>query len=328
VSVSGQVIEYDTNSTSALVLECPDLTGDPYCMVDTGSCGGWSCGISDSTTGRIFCGGGLFVPKSAGDSYTLSDCPEGNVAKCDAACTCVTGSTDNVDGSFVPDGGSCPILSTTDGTLEPYPTMAPTEVGSPSPTIDLDVAILYDGAGLPDDIIMFVSCDSEVVYCDNGGSFILGYAVIGVDNTRAEGWGMCLGDNDVDCLLPCSPVCSCTLLLFDNESGNTTETGEDCPLYVPPPTDAPASVPAGGEGAGLVGALFTMTMMMMMMAPAAAVLAIIVVEIAPPPVSGGEEACCCCATHKVEKKRTRSSVDPQHMDLCVICDLDAVLSLY
>jgi hypothetical protein len=132
-----EVLEYDTSNADAVQFQCAPLNDtspfNPRCNLDPSGCDDWICSGSASLT---YCDSEFFVPGRTSDTYQVFNCIEGNVATCDSACTCITG-TYVGSGSrliFEPDGGECTILNAEDGSLAPYPTEAPSAASPGQPT--------------------------------------------------------------------------------------------------------------------------------------------------------------------------------------------------
>ena len=120
-----EIVVYDTTDADAVEFRCSPLDSDspfnPRCNLNPTTCEDWLCSGSASLT---YCDSEFFVPGRSTDTYQLFNCTDDNTARCDADCSCVTGTY--VGAVFEADGGNCTIVDIEDGSLAPFPTAAPT----------------------------------------------------------------------------------------------------------------------------------------------------------------------------------------------------------
>jgi hypothetical protein len=123
-----EILLYDTSDADAVQFQCDPLDDtsqfNPRCNLDPTTCDTWICRGSASLT---YCDSEFFVPGRTSDIYQMFNCTDDNVAACDSACSCITGTYSGSGSSllFNPDGGNCTILDVDEGSLAPYPTDAP-----------------------------------------------------------------------------------------------------------------------------------------------------------------------------------------------------------
>lgn len=108
--------------------------------------------------------------------------------------------------NFIPDGGSCNILSSSPDDL---PTSPPTSSPTPSPTFDMEEAVQYDLSDFEDPKMMFFQCEDV-----SGGDIRDSYCEVVVGNptsvkVTSDSWGLtnCAGN----CIVACSGVCTCEI---------------------------------------------------------------------------------------------------------------------
>jgi hypothetical protein len=254
--VSGQVVnEFDT-STGGFRLTC-----DPAPGVCT-----WEESYESYSYSNIehnLVGSKFYAFKDESSYFIAQDCKDANCTfVCDGVCGCESGvwTASGAGSGFEPDGGSCPIVSTSPGIV---PTESPTGAPSSSPTFNVDSAILYNATDMQEPTVMSFSCEGKANvedYCDNvNGRLTL--QIVGVDY---RAWSNCMDDS---CVMACSPVCTCEIATraIDGVGWDTSVPVQPCPVLdrtmspsMSPsmaPTDDDSSSPANSLGRCMGGLL-------------------------------------------------------------------------
>ena len=245
--------EFDT-STGGFIILCKS---DPaFCAFEYDDYS--STDIIFATGGENIAGvyEGLFACTTPTCYFAAQNCqdPDGGCTfLCDDVCLCETGTLVTIDGrkTFQPDGGSCEVLSSKPGTVPtPQPTPAPTA----APTFDMDTSVLYNATDMVDSLALRVTCGGnwpiEGSYCDQ----VSGRLSSSLQNPSMgqQGWTMCNQNGVDDCVVACSPDCTCEVATL-TAGGAYDETVPTTPCEVIEPTPAPTSMPTTTPTSGSAG---------------------------------------------------------------------------
>ena len=160
---------------------------------------------------------------------------------CDDVCSCSTGTFIEEGGGFLfqPDGGSCAILSSNPGTV---PTSQPTGMPTASPTFDRMTAIMYNATEMIQPSVLRVRCGGNSPILGSYCAEVSGNTRLNIGDADTYGWSNCDQNGD-DCVVSCSPDCTCEVATLNDDGRSYNETAPTTPCEVIDPTPAPTGMP-------------------------------------------------------------------------------------